>query len=80
VTDAKLGGVGGFVAAKQGTVAWFEIGGVRTEDVPAKFATEAKGTFADAKKDGNIGVELLRPFVLWFDYAGERMAFVKRGE
>jgi hypothetical protein len=80
VTDARLGGVGGFVAAKQGTVAWFEIGGVRTEDVPAKFAIEAKGTFADAKKDGNIGVELLRPFVLWFDYAGERMAFVKRGE
>lgn len=80
LTDTKLGGVGGFVAAKEGTLAWFEIGGLRTEDVPASFAIEAKGTFADTKRDGNIGVELLKPFTLYFDYAGERIAFVKRAE
>lgn len=78
LSDAKLGGVGGFVAAKQGTLAWFEIGGLRTEHVPAKFAIEPKGTFADAAKDGNVGVELLKPFILYFDYANQRMAFVKR--
>lgn len=78
VEDAKMGGVGGFVAAKRGDLAWFEIGGVRTEHVPALFATEAKGAFADAGRDGNIGVDLLRPFVMYFDYAGRRVAFVRR--
>ncbi len=78
LSDKKLGGVGGFVAAKEGELAWFELGGLRTEHVPASFAIEAKGTFADATRDGNIGVELLKPFTLYFDYAGERMAFVQR--
>lgn len=76
VTDARLGGVGGFVPAKKGVVGWFELGGVRREAVPATFATEAKGTFADASKDGNIGAELLRPFRMVMDYANERAAFV----
>jgi len=80
VKDAKLGGVGGFVAAKEGNLAWFEIGGVRTENVSARFALEAKGTFAEEKKDGNIGVELLKPFTLYFDYENGRMAFVPRAD
>lgn len=79
-TDAKMGGVGGFVAAKSGRLGWFEIGGLRTEDVPALFAVEAKGTFAEADRAGNIGVELLQPFVLWLDYGGSRIAFERRGE
>lgn len=75
LSDAKLGGVGGFVAAKVGTLAWFELGGVRSEGVRAKFALEPKGTFADARKEGNIGADLLRPFTLVLDYAGRRAAF-----
>jgi hypothetical protein len=77
--EARLGGVGGFVAAKRGDLAWIELGGVRTEDVPALFATEAKGTFAHTDRTGNIGVELLRPFVLYLDYDRGRIAFVRRG-
>ncbi len=76
--DARLGGVGGFVAAKQGELAWFELGGLRTERVPAMFAVEAKGTFAEKDRSGNIGVELLRPFVLHLDYGRSRIAFVRR--
>ncbi len=78
VSDVKLGGVGGFVKAKRGTVASFEFGGVRTENVQATFAMEAKGNFGEASKDGNIGAELLKPFTLILDYAGERMAFLRR--
>ncbi len=78
VGDAKVGGVGGFVAAKSGELAWFEIGGVRTDGVAAMFAVEPKGSFADGTRAGNIGVDLLKPFVMYFDYAGARVAFVPR--
>ncbi|MDX2131798.1 MAG: retropepsin-like aspartic protease [Planctomycetota bacterium] len=78
VTDARLGGVGGFVAAKRGRVAWFELGGVRTENVDAMFAVEAKGTFANATKDGNIGADLLRRFTIVTDYTNRRIAFIPK--
>lgn len=77
--ESKAGGVGGFVAVKRGTLAWFELGGRRTEDVRAEFATEAKGAFADPYSLGNIGGVLLKPFVLVTDYRGDRIAFVPRG-
>lgn len=80
VKDAKLGGVGGFVSAKQGTLEWIEIGGVRTEQVPARFVLEERGAMADADRDGTIGVELLLPFTLFIDYPHNRIAFVKRLE
>lgn len=76
VKDSKLGGVGGFIAAKTGAVAWFELGGVRRENLPSSFAMEAKGTFAEADKDGNIGADLLRPFTMVLDYPGKRAAFI----
>lgn len=77
-SDMKLGGVGGFVPAKRGTVRWFEVGGVRQENINASFATEARGNYADATKDGNIGARMLKPFTLVLDYAGNRIAFLKR--
>ena len=78
VHDAKVGGVGGFVDARQGELAWFEIGGVRTDRVPAMFAVEPKGSFADEGRAGNIGIDLLRSFVMYFDYENGRIAFVAR--
>jgi hypothetical protein len=74
----KLGGVGGYVAAKKGEIEWIEIGGRRYENIPALFATEARGAFADSRKQGNIGAELLRKFTLVFDYPESRMAFIPR--
>jgi hypothetical protein len=77
-TDSKSGGVGGFVKVKRGVLAWFELGGVRTEAVRAEFALEAKGALADPYSLGNIGGVLLKPFVLVTDYGGGRIAFVPR--
>ncbi len=77
-TPAKLGGVGGYVEAKAATIAWFELGGVRVEDIQANFAIEPKGSFANAAKAGNIGTAMLKPFVLVLDYANERIALVRR--
>ncbi len=71
------GGVGGMSMARQGVLKWFEVGGHRTEDVPATFATQAKGAFATPYTLGNIGGGLL-PFKLVMDYQGGRIAFVER--
>lgn len=78
--ETKLGGVGGFVQARKGAVAWFELGGVRSEDLPVEFAMEAKGNFAEASKDGNIGAGLLRRYTLVLEYGKERIAFMPRAE
>jgi len=73
-TEAKIGGVGGFVPVKKGTVEWIELGGVRREEIPADFSTKAKGTGAKSDRDGTIGVGLLKYYVMYLDYAGERIA------
>ena len=75
---AQQGGVGGRVAAKSGKLAWFELGGVRTDNLTAVFAAENKGAFADQYTLGNIGGDLLKPFRLVTDYQHDRIAFVKR--
>jgi hypothetical protein len=80
LSDAKFGGVGGFVAAKQGVLGWIEFGGLRQEAVAATFAQETKGVHADDRKDGSIGGVLLRPFVLVTDYPNQRIAFRKRAD
>ncbi len=77
--DAQHGGVGGRAAAKSGTLAWFELGGHRAENVKAIFAAEDKGAFADKHTMGNIGGGLLKPFRLVTDYQNARIAFVERG-
>ncbi len=74
VTDAKVGGVGGFAATKRGTIAWFELAGKRLTDVPAEFAVEARGSLADSQREGRIGIDVLRRFVIVLDYSGARLA------
>ncbi|MBU6412402.1 MAG: aspartyl protease family protein [Planctomycetes bacterium] len=74
--EAKLGGVGGFVAARRGTLKWIELGGIKLENLPVEFATEAKGVFAEASKDGNIGAGLLKRYTLVFEYGKSRIAFM----
>ncbi len=76
--DGKLGGVGGFVATKNGKIASFELAGLRLTDVEATFQVEAKGVGAEDGRDGSIGTKLLEPFLLTFDYAGERISFRPR--
>lgn len=79
-TDSMLGGVGGFNAAKAGVIKWFELAGVRFDDLPARFAIEAKGAMADAYLLGNIGGGLLKGRVLFLDYQRGRFALVARDE
>ena len=74
----QTGGVGGQVATREGACERFELGGHVFEGLDAAFATEAVGAFADAYVLGNIGGKLLEPFVLVFDYPGERLGFVPR--
>ncbi len=77
-SKAQTGGVGGFVAAQSGVLAWLEFGGMRQREITATFITEAKGASAATHRDGYIGVPLLKPFVIVFDYGHERVAFIKR--
>ncbi len=73
--DSQVRGVGGEVAAKAGTVAWIEFGGMRQERVEAVFLLEAKGSRTSETRDGAIGATLLRPFTMITDYPGQRIAF-----
>lgn len=75
-TESRLGGVGGFIAARTGTLAWLDLGGVRHENLSVSFASESKGAFANRYLDGNIGVGVLSKSVLVFDYPESRMAFI----
>ena len=78
LTDSKLGGVGGFVAAKTGKIAKLQVAGVTIEDVPASFALEAKGTHALTNRAGRLGAGLLQRFLLVVDYGQQRMALLTR--
>jgi len=76
-TDAKLGGVGGFIRKKRGRVETFELGGIQEENLDATFEIEAKKG-PDPRIAGNIGVGLLKRAVLTTDYGHDRVAFVPR--
>jgi hypothetical protein len=78
LTDSKLGGVGGFVAAKSGKIAKLEVLGLTLEDVPANFALEAKGSHARADRAGKIGAGVLQRFLVVADYGRQRMALLPR--
>ncbi len=76
--ESKSGGVGGFVATREGVLSRFELGGRVFEALPASFAVEDKGALANDYVWGNIGGKLLEPFELIFDYPRERVGFVER--
>jgi hypothetical protein len=73
------GGVGGIVAARQGQIDWFEIGGYRFDKPTVTFSLAETGSFADPYTSGNVGQAFLAPFTVVFDYGRKRVAFVKDG-
>lgn len=79
-TEGALGGAGGMVKARNGSVRDVSLAGHSVGDTSASFVIEQTGAFADAYLMGNIGGEALRPFVLLIDYPGSRIAFLKRQE
>lgn len=76
--DGKLGGVGGFVASKNGEIATFEFAGRKFEKLEASFALEAKGTHARDDRTGTIGGGALGQFTLVLDYGHQRMALLDK--
>lgn len=66
----------GSVAARNGTLDSVLWGGRRFENVPAKFVTEDHGAGADILRNGIVGADLIRRFVVVFDIEGERTAFL----
>jgi hypothetical protein len=77
-TPTKMGGVGGAVTGRQGTLAWFTLGPTRTDNLHASFATDPVGAFADPYTAGNIGGRLMTPFTLILDYPNSRIAFLPK--
>lgn len=74
-----LGGVGGMMNAKVGTLDYFELAGHRFDKPEVTFMTDKRNALANEFLDGNIGQDLLLPFTLVFDYGSARIAFVEEG-
>ncbi len=79
-TPRLQGGVGGLVKMQQGTLEWFELGGVRFEHPVVGFAQSDKGAFADPYIAGNIGIGFMKSFRIVFNYPAKKIAFVRRGD
>ena len=61
-----------------GKIAWFELAGHRFEDPTVLFALDRKGPMGDEYVEGNLGVDMLKPFRIVLDYPQQRMAFLPR--
>ena len=78
-TEGKAGGVGGERSVRVGAVEWFEIGGHRIDNPAVRFHDPFFGSFPeDQHVLGAIGLGLLRPFLVVFDYPHKRVALVER--
>jgi predicted aspartyl protease len=64
---SQTGGVGGMKAARRVMLSDVSFAGVRYTDVPATLNDDSATLPA---RGGNIGIELLKPFVVTFDVAG----------
>jgi len=77
-TPAMAGGVGGMVEMRAGTIRTFTLGGHTWEELPAQFAKEKVGAFADPFTAGNVGGVVLGRFQLVLDYPERRIGFIER--
>lgn len=67
------GGVGGATTADIGRVAALRIGPYDLASPVTMFHGDSAGVFSDSVWDGNIGGEVLRRFVVFFDYSRKQM-------
>jgi len=81
-TRSSAWGTGGRADARNGNIEYVVFGGKRFETIPAKFITETKraGAGADVLRDGIVGANLLRRFVVVFDIRGERIAYLDHAD
>lgn len=73
---AMFGGVGGMKSIAVGEIEWFELGGQRSENVRALFASAKTGIQADPYLVGNLSSRELDGRSLVLDYPGRRIGFV----
>jgi hypothetical protein len=78
-TAASSTGLGGTVAARTGTIKWFELGSHRFDNPTVVFSTATIGSFTDPYLAGNIGIDVLKSFTVILDFAGSRVAFFVTG-
>ena len=76
--SGRAGGVGGSVPIREGELSSFVLGGREFGAIPASFAVEHEGVFANPYVWGNLGGRLFEPFVLIFDYPHRRIGFVQK--
>ena len=74
--ETQIGGVGGMKLARRVTLPEVEFGGIRFADVPATLNEDAS---ALPTSGGNVGIELLKPFVVTFDSAGGALYLRRTG-
>jgi len=71
-------GAGGTSEARAGRIAWFELAGHRFENPEAVFSQATIGAFNDRYLAGNIGQDFMKPFTVYFDFGGSRVALVPK--
>lgn len=72
-----LGGIGGQMRARTGTVDTFRIGGKVFDQPKVFFCEDEVGAMADPWSTGTIGGGLLEDFDVIFDYPHDRIGFVE---
>ncbi len=72
----KVGGVGGALDARIGSLDWFEVGGRRLQNPMALFLEPHEGALNEAFLDGTFGSGILKNMTIVFDYPHRRIAFV----
>ncbi|MFT5461606.1 MAG: hypothetical protein ACI8QS_000476 [Planctomycetota bacterium] len=77
---AQVGGVGGMSTVTVAELEWFTLGGRRYEEVSALFSDSEIGAHSSQQTMGTLGSKLFEPFIILFDYQGQRIALIPRGE
>jgi Aspartyl protease len=71
----KVGGVGGTLDARIGTLDWFQVGRQRIEKPTALFLSPHEGALDDPYVTGTFGSGILKNRKIVFDYPRRRIAF-----
>jgi hypothetical protein len=71
-------GAGGSTGGRSGTIDWFELAGHRFDSPVVSFSEATVGAFNDNYLAGNIGQEFMKPFTVFFDFGGSRVALVPK--
>ncbi len=70
-------GVGGLLTGELVKISKFSLGPHALGGFVADLSTQESGTFADPDSAGNIGMGVLRRFILTLDYGGKRAQFLR---